>query len=130
MEVLQEGTKIPRGSMGVWTLAWPSIITNLFYATSSIVAIKIVGDLGPDAIAAAVTGQRVTFILQAVLTGVLAGSTALIARNWGANDRLEAGVFFTRTVQLVLFLSLISSMLVWQFAEPLVTIQHKRLLLP
>ena len=86
MEVLDGGAKIPRGSMGVWTLAWPSIITNLFYATSSIVAIKVVGNLGPDAIAAAVTGQRVTFILQAVLTGVLAGSTALIARNWGAND--------------------------------------------
>ena len=54
MEVLDEGAKIPRGSMGVWTLAWPSIITNLFYATSSIVAIKVVGNLGPDAIAAAV----------------------------------------------------------------------------
>jgi putative MATE family efflux protein len=106
--------------MGVWTLAWPSIITNLFYATSSIVAIKIVGNLGPDAIAAAVTGQRVTFILQAVLTGVLAGSTALIARNWGADDKLEAGIFITRTVQLVLLLSLISSALIWQFAEPLV----------
>ena len=106
--------------MGVWTLAWPSIITNLFYATSSIVAIKVVGNLGPDAIAAAVTGQRVTFILQAVLTGVLAGSTALIARNWGANDKLEAGIFFTRTLQLVLFLSIISAMCVWQFAEPLV----------
>ena len=36
--------------MGVWTLAWPSIITNLFYATSSIIAIKVVGNLGPDAI--------------------------------------------------------------------------------
>jgi Na+-driven multidrug efflux pump len=106
--------------MGVWTLAWPSIITNLFYATSSIVAIKVVGNLGPDAIAAAVTGQRVTFILQAVLTGVLAGSTALIARNWGANNQLEAGVFFTRTVQLVIFLSLITAICVWQFAEPLV----------
>ena len=120
MEVLDAGAKIPRGSMGVWTLAWPSIITNLFYATSSIVAIKIVGDLGPDAIAAAVTGQRVTFILQAVLTGVLAGSTALIARNWGADDKLEAGIFITRTFQLVLLLSLISSALIWQFAEPLV----------
>jgi putative MATE family efflux protein len=120
LEVLDAGAKIPRGSMGVWTLAWPSIITNLFYATSSIVAIKIVGDLGPDAIAAAVTGQRVTFILQAVLTGVLAGSTALIARNWGADDKLEAGIFITRTVQLVLLLSLISSALIWQFAEPLV----------
>ena len=106
--------------MGVWKLAWPSIITNLFYATSSIVAIKVVGGLGPDAIAAAVTGQRVTFILQAVLTGVLAGSTALIARHWGAKDKDEAGIFLTRTVQLVIFLSIISAFLVWQFAEPLV----------
>ena len=106
--------------MGVWTLAWPSIITNLFYATSSIAAIKVVGGLGPDAIAAAVTGQRVTFILQAVLTGVLAGSTALIARNWGANNKEEAGIFFSRTIQLVIFLALISAILIWKFAEPLV----------
>lgn len=106
--------------MGVWTLAWPSIVTNLFYATSSIVAIKVVGNLGPDAIAAAVTGQRVTFILQAVLTGVLAGSTALIARNWGARNKEEAGIFFTRTVQLVVFIAFITGLVIWQFAEPLV----------
>jgi putative MATE family efflux protein len=121
VEVLSEEGKIPRGSLGVWTLAWPSIITNIFYATSSIVAIKVVGGLGPDAIAAAVTGQRVTFILQAVLTGVLAGSTALIARNWGAKNKEEAGIFFTRTVQLVLFIALITSVIIWHFAEPLVT---------
>ena len=54
--------------MGVWTLAWPSIITNLFYATSSIAAIKVVGGLGPDAIAAAVTGQRVTSVSYTHLT--------------------------------------------------------------
>jgi putative MATE family efflux protein len=121
VEVLAEEGKIPRGSLGVWTLAWPSIITNIFYATSSIVAIKVVGGLGPDAIAAAVTGQRVTFILQAVLTGVLAGSTALIARNWGAKNKEEAGIFFTRTVQLVLCIALITSAAIWQFAIPLVT---------
>ena len=79
------------------------------------------GGLGPDAIAAAVTGQRVTFILQAVLTGVLAGSTALIARNWGAKNKEEAGIFFTRTVQLVLFIALITSVVIWSSAEPLVT---------
>jgi len=121
VEVLAEEGRIPRGSLGVWTLAWPSIITNIFYATSSIVAIKVVGGLGPDAIAAAVTGQRVTFILQAVLTGVLAGSTALIARNWGAKNKEEAGIFFTRTVQLVLCIALITSAAIWQFAVPLVT---------
>jgi putative MATE family efflux protein len=81
----------------------------------------VVGGLGPDAIAAAVTGQRVTFILQAVLTGVLAGSTALIARNWGANNKEEAGIFFTRTLQLVVCIAFITGGLIWQFAEPLVT---------
>ena len=106
--------------MGVWTLAWPSIITNLFYATSSIVAIKVVGNLGPDAIAAAVTGKRVTFILKAILTGVLAGSTAVIARNWGARNKEEAGIFFTRTVQLVIFIAFITGLVIWEFAEPLV----------
>ena len=120
MEVLTEGSKIPRGSLGVWKLAWPSIITNLFYATSSIIAIKVVGNLGPDAIAAAVTGQRVTFIVQAILTGVLAGSTALIARNWGAKNYAEVSIYFTRTVQLVLFIAFITAILIWQFAEPLV----------
>jgi len=121
LEVLSSEAKIPRGSFGVWTLAWPSIITNIFYATSSIVAIKVVGGLGPDAIAAAVTGQRVTFILQAVLTGVLAGSTALIARSWGASNKEEAGIFFTRTLQLVVCIAFITGGLIWQFAEPLVT---------
>ena len=66
MQVIPAESSIPKGSLGVWYLAWPSIITNLLYATSSIFAIKIVGNLGPDAIAATVTGQRVNFILQAI----------------------------------------------------------------
>ena len=49
---------IPQGSRGVWLLAWPSIITNLLYATGSIIAIKIVGQFGSDEIAAAVTGKE------------------------------------------------------------------------
>ena len=61
-----------------------------------------------------------TFILQAVLTGVLAGSTALIARNWGARNKEEAGIFFTRTVQLVIFIAFITGLVIWEFAEPLV----------
>jgi putative MATE family efflux protein len=51
---------------------------------------------------------------------VLAGSTALIARNWGARNKEEAGIFFTRTVQLVVFIAFITGLVIWQFAEPLV----------
>ncbi len=105
-QVFNNGT-IPKGSFGVWLLAWPSIITNLLYASSSIIAIKVVGSFGSDEIAAAITGQRITFIMQAVLSGILAGTAALVARNWGANKHDEAAKYITTTIQLVLILSVL-----------------------
>ena len=105
-QVFNNGTS-PKGSFGVWLLAWPSIITNLLYASSSIIAIKVVGSFGSDEIAAAITGQRITFIMQAVLSGILAGTAALVARNWGANKHDEAGKYITTTIQLVLILSVL-----------------------
>jgi len=70
METVYEKSEIPKGSSGVWSLAWPTIITNLLFASSSIIAIKVVGGLGQDAVAATITGQRISFILQAILMGV------------------------------------------------------------
>ncbi len=79
-----------RPGAGVWTLAWPAIAANLLHATVGLVDIKIVGVLGARAVAAVTTGNRIFFVLQALLMGVTAGTTALVARAWGAGDRLEA----------------------------------------
>jgi len=78
-------------SIGVWALAWPTIVGNLLYSTVGFVDIKIVGSLGASAVAAVTTGHRIFFILHAVLMTVTAGTTALVARAWGAGDRHEAG---------------------------------------
>jgi putative MATE family efflux protein len=74
----------------VWQLAWPVILGNLLYSTVGLVDIKIVGSLGAPAVAAVTTGNRMFFVLQAVLMAVTAGTTALVARAWGAEDRVEA----------------------------------------
>ncbi len=50
----------------------------------------MVGNLGPDAVAAVATGQRVFFGLFAVLLAISAGTTALVARAWGAANYVEA----------------------------------------
>ncbi len=76
--------------LGVWQLAWPGVLTNLLHAMVGVVDIKIVGSLGPSAVAAVTTGNRIFFVLQAVLMGVTAGTTALVARAWGGGDRAEA----------------------------------------
>jgi putative MATE family efflux protein len=77
-------------SFGIWQLAWPAILGNLLYSTVGFIDIKIVGSLGAQAVAAVTTGHRIFFLLQALLMTVAAGTTALVARAWGAGDRDEA----------------------------------------
>ena len=77
-------------SLGIWELAWPAILNNLLFSLIGLVSIKMVGNLGPDAVAAVATGQRVFFGLFAVLLAISAGTTALVARAWGATNYDEA----------------------------------------
>jgi putative MATE family efflux protein len=77
---------------GILRLAWPAVLSNLAYAMVGLVDIKIVASLGSSAVAAVTTGHRIFWILQAVMIAVTAGTTALVARAWGANDRAEAAL--------------------------------------
>jgi putative MATE family efflux protein len=75
---------------GILSLAIPSIIGNLIFSIVAIIQTKFIGSLGGDAIAAVGVGQRVFFTIQAVMIAVSAGTTALVARAWGAGDQEEA----------------------------------------
>lgn len=77
-------------SPGIWQLAFPSILGNLSYAVVALVQTRFVGELGAGALAAVGAGQRVFFAMQAILMAVSAGTTALVARAWGAGDYNEA----------------------------------------
>ena len=74
----------------IWELALPSILGNLSYTIVGMVQTKFVGELGPQALAAVGAGQRVMFAMLAILMAVSAGTTALVARAWGAGDYEEA----------------------------------------
>jgi putative MATE family efflux protein len=108
-----------RPGAGVLTLAWPAIAANLLHAAVGLIDIKIVGALGPRAVAAVTTGNRVFFVLQALLMAFTAGTTALVARAWGAGDRIEAErVTRASTVACALLAALLGG-LGAAFAEPL-----------
>ncbi len=76
---------------GIWHLALPSILGNLSFTLVGLVQTRVVGELGTEALAAVGAGQRIFFLMQAVMMAVSIGTTALVARAWGANDRAEAG---------------------------------------
>lgn len=80
----------PRVQLGIWELAWPSVLANLLFSLTGVVGIKVVAELGAPAAAAASVGNQVFFSMQAVLMAVSVGTTALVARAWGGDDREEA----------------------------------------
>ena len=78
----------------IWELAWPTILSNLLFSVIGIISIKIVGELGSEAVAAVTTGHRIFFAVQAILMAVSTGTTAMVARAWGANNPREAAMQF------------------------------------
>lgn len=72
-----------------------------------VVQTKFVGEFGSEAIAAVGIGQRVFFATQALLMAISAGTTALVARAWGAEDQEEASrvTFASTTLACVLSLA-------------------------
>ena len=92
---------VGKPDLSIWELAWPAILSNLMYSLVGLVTIKIVGALGADALAAVTTGHRIFWGLQAILMAISAGTTAMVARAWGANDRAEAA----RVTKVSLWLS-------------------------
>ncbi len=104
---------------GIWELAWPTILSNLLYSAVGFIDIKIVGALGASAVAAAATGTRVFFLLQAVLMAITAGTTALVARAWGAGDRSEAESLSRASLWLCVGISVLLTLPGLLFAEEL-----------
>jgi putative MATE family efflux protein len=100
----------------VWQLAFPSILGNLSYAVVGMVQTKFVGELGAQALAAVGAGQRVFFAMQAILMAVSAGTTALVARAWGAKDYEEASRVTMASLVLASAMSLVIAVLGVLFA--------------
>jgi putative MATE family efflux protein len=81
-----------------------------------------VGSLGATALAASTAGERIFFVLQAVLMGVTAGTTALVARAWGSGDSQEAARVTSASLLMCLAVAAVASLLGIAFAPQLLGI--------
>jgi putative MATE family efflux protein len=104
-------------SLSVWGLAWPSILSNLLFASVGLVSIKAVGSLGAEAVAAVGTGQRIFWVFQALLMAIMAGTTALVARAIGSGNSFEAAQVTRASIGLCLLISLFTVILLWFGAD-------------
>lgn len=120
-------TSLPRRKRGgtgttrrIIDLAWPAIITNLLQSATGLLSVAIVGRaLGPSSVAAVGIGMRVFFLQQVVLMAVTTGTTAMVARAWGAGDREEAERVTRTSLWLCIVLALALTVPSIALADPL-----------
>lgn len=108
--------------LSLFKLAGPTIVGNLLLSVVHLAAIKIVAALGSDAVAAVIAADRIYMAVQLIIFSITAGTTAMVAYAWGANNPDEAD----RVVKLSAIVTLIASVLLcvvmpW-LARPLVGI--------
>jgi putative MATE family efflux protein len=104
----------------IFALAGPAALANLLMSLVGIINIKMVGSIGTEAIAAVSTGSRIFFIFQAVFMAVNAGTTALVARAWGAGDYEKAASVLHMAVIINALFAVVSSIFLFISSDYLV----------
>jgi putative MATE family efflux protein len=112
----------PVSTFNIWRLTWPTILSNMAFMLTGLVFLKIAGGMGLDEVAAVTTGQRLFFILFAVMMGLSSGTTALVGRYWGAGDKQLVGRIAALSVIIFLVDGIILSWVSIPFLDPLVGI--------
>lgn len=103
----------------VWSIAAPSIAVFMMSTLTGVVLIRIASGLGTPAVAAVTAGQRVNFIIIALLMGMGAATTALVSRAWGAKDPDGAVAATRQSLKVGLAVCALLSITAISLAKPL-----------
>jgi putative MATE family efflux protein len=77
-------------ALGIWELAWPTIVAGAMQTLVRWVDLKMVGDLGVEAVAGVAAGGHVYWLIQSVVMAVTTGLVALVARAVGGRNPVLA----------------------------------------
>lgn len=109
-------------ALGVWELAWPTIVAT---ATQTLVRwadLKMVGDLGMEAVAGVSAGGLVYWLLQSSVMAVTTGLAALLARAAGARDERLADATLRQSIVLGSLFGLVTLAAMLPLTEPLISL--------
>ena len=115
---------ITRGSLAhnIWSLTWPITISQALFLLPGVYDALWLGQLGPDAQAAAVLTMSVRFVMISVLMALCRASGAVVARYVGAKDQDRANLAVLQAVILMITAAGSLGLVGLAFARPLLTL--------
>lgn len=105
-------------SLGIWELAWPTILASAMQTIVRWADIKMVGDLGMEAVAGVSAGGQIYWLVQSASMALTTGLVALIARAYGSGDMALADRTLKQSILLGTLFGLVSLVLMLPLLEP------------
>lgn len=102
-------------SLGIWELAWPTMLASAMQTVVRWADIKMVGDLGVEAVAATASGGQIYWLVQAAAMALTTGLVALVARAVGSGDEN----LVDRTLKQTILMAAIFGAISWIVMLPL-----------
>src|SRR5690606_28711851 len=112
----------PLLKLSLFKLAGPTIIGNLLLSFVHLAAIKIVAELGADAVAAVIAADRSYMAVQLIIFSITAGTSVMVRYVWGSRNYAEGDRVVKMSSVLTLGVSLLLCVLFQLLATPLVAI--------
>ena len=120
VDIYEEGSSPPSVSpaaLGVWELAWPTILSFLTQSLVRWVSFAMVGNLGADSLAAVGLGNQFFWLVQSLATLAPTGIVALLARAVGARDAKLADACLRQGIWLGLGIGTLSTLALLPLSE-------------
>jgi putative MATE family efflux protein len=110
-------TKSENLTKTVWILAWPVIVEMVLMTFVGIVDMAMVGQLGPASIASVGLGNQFVMLATTAFAAIRTGTTALVARHFGAEDSDGAHQIARQSVIMTIALAIVTLIIFYIFAE-------------
>ncbi len=96
----------PKLDRELFSLAWPVMLSNFLSTVTMFIDLLMVGQIGPEAVAAVGLGTQVLFLVWSVIMGLSAGTIAIVARRYGEKDQERADNVLKQSLTLGVIISI------------------------
>lgn len=103
----------------IWNLSWPLYLNMMIIAVATMSELWVGGRLGSAAQAAIGLGGQIWFFMIILVVALSAGTNALVARFWGANDMENAVMAARQSLMFSVFFGIFSCVLGLLICRPL-----------
>lgn len=101
----------------IWTMSWPLMLSTTTSSIVGMVDVHVSGILGSSSQAAVGLSEQILFMFLVFVLSVGVGTTAVVSRAWGAENRAEAELAAAQSLSLSLLLGITLAFLSWLLAR-------------